>query len=67
LQSDIERCIGLQATQTSGAREGNDCGNHVGLGGHLSHDDSVARAALNLKTIGEDLSRTEVDEVCIVR
>lgn len=42
-------------------------GNHVGLGRNVSHHNTIAGAPDLLKTVGQFLARTEVDEVGVIR
>ena len=44
-------------------RVGNDGGDHVGASGDLSHHNAIARTLLLLKTVGQCLAGTEVNEV----
>ena len=61
LELNVEGLIGWQIL--AWLRVQDDGGDHVGLCGEITHNNTVARSGLDLETIGQGLSGTEVDEV----
>lgn len=64
LHLNVESCVGGNVVTVLGVHE--DGRNHVVDGRNVTHGDTIARARLDLCTVGESLALTEVDEVGIV-
>lgn len=61
LNGNVEVRVGCRLL--AGDRAGDDSRRHLAACRHLTHHDTIAGAALHLKTVGQRLARTEVDEV----
>lgn len=61
LELNVEGLIGWQIL--AWLRVQDDGRDHVGLCRDITHNDTVARSGLDLETIGQGLSGTEIDEV----
>jgi hypothetical protein len=64
LHLDVERLVGGNVVTILGVYEKRR--NHVVDARNVTHGDTIARARLDLSTVGESLALTEVDEVGIV-
>lgn len=64
LNLDLKCLLRFQVARLSVLRESDDLRDHFGRTRNVSHNNAVTRTTLDLQTVGQCFTRTEVDEIC---